>query len=161
MKAQPSPKKKSDLRLRLAVHHLSHTGAPIPDARLRRVVRRALRVSGRRGAVAVSLAFVSAADIRRLNRRYAGHDYVTDVLSFPALEHPQRFRAPPSRELFLGDVVICWPQAVRQANAAGQPLPREVDWLLTHGVLHLLGYDHATAREERQMRELERKVLQS
>ena len=155
MKAQPSPKKKSDLRLQLAVNRSARSPDQISAARLRRVARAALRAAARHGTFAVSLAFVSAAAMRRLNRRYAGHDYVTDVLSFPAQE-----QMPPSRVRLLGDVVICLPQAERQAKAAGQPLWREVDWLLAHGVLHLLGYDHASAREASQMRALERKALQ-
>ena len=145
--------------MRIAI--CDYSGHPFQIQLSRELARRVLLVSGRHGAFAVSLAFVSAAAIRLLNRRYAGHDYVTDVLSFPALEHPPNFRAPPSRVLFLGDVVICLPQAERQAKAAGQPLLREVAWLLTHGVLHLLGYDHASPREARQMRALEAKALQS
>lgn len=159
MKVQQSPKKKNRRRVRLDVHHSRASRATLADDRLRRIARAALRMAGRSGNFAVSVAFVGDAAMRRLNRAYARHDYVTDVLSFAALEVTGRFAQAPSRETFLGEIVVCWPQARRQAEAAQQPVAREIDWLLAHGVLHLLGYDHATAREERRMRALEAQVL--
>lgn len=97
--------------------------------------------------------------MRRLNRQYAGSDYTTDVLSFSAREDTRGFRAPPTAHILLGDIVISLPQAMRQARAADHALTREVDWLVVHGVLHLLGYDHATPRENERMRALERRIL--
>ena len=70
--------------------------------------------------------------MRALNRRYRGKDRSTDVLSFPA---------PPP---LLGDLVISVPYAARQARRRGQRLSREIERLLLHGYLHLLGYDHET-----------------
>jgi probable rRNA maturation factor len=69
--------------------------------------------------------------MRRLNREYRGDDRSTDVLAFPA-------GAPE----VLGDIVISLPYASRQASRRGESLHREVDRLLLHGYLHLLGYDH-------------------
>ena len=86
----------------------------------------------------VSLALVPDATLRRLNRRYAGKDEVTDVLSFPA-EGP---RVVP----FLGDIVIAKGVARRQARDAGHPIGDEVRLLALHGLLHLLGYDHHADR---------------
>jgi probable rRNA maturation factor len=99
----------------------------------------------------LSILLISAAHIRKLNARFAGDDYATDVLSFPMLEDDDT-------SLLLGDVVIC-PEIAR-ANAAkvGQELGAEIDTLLVHGTLHLLGYDHdeeeGKARMERRQREL-------
>ncbi len=88
---------------------------------------------GARGVV--SLALVSDRTMRRLNRRYARHDAVTDVLSFPAA-------GPPVGIPFLGDVVIATGVARRQARAAGHSVGHEVKVLALHGLLHLLGHDH-------------------
>ncbi len=74
--------------------------------------------------------------MRTLNRRYRRKDRSTDVLSFPA--------AAP----LLGDIAISVPYAGRQARRRGEPVSREIDRLLVHGYLHLLGYDHETDRGE-------------
>lgn len=74
--------------------------------------------------------------IRTLNRRYRRQDRATDVLAFPA---------PASGPGgLLGDIVISLPYAARQARRRGEPLAAELDRLLLHGYLHLLGYDHET-----------------
>jgi len=70
--------------------------------------------------------------MRTLNRRFRGKDRSTDVLSFPA--------SPP----LLGDIAISVPYAARQARRRREPVGREIDRLLVHGYLHLLGYDHET-----------------
>lgn len=82
--------------------------------------------------------------MRSLNRRYRRKDRSTDVLSFPS--------APP----LLGDIAISVPYAGRQARRRHEPISREIDRLLVHGYLHLLGYDHETDRGE--MDALERKL---
>lgn len=84
-----------------------------------------------RGSVSVLLC--GDARMRRLNREFRKVDRPTDVLSFPA-------GGPP----FLGDVAIDVPYAARQASKRGHGLEREVQLLLAHGVLHLLGHDHET-----------------
>jgi probable rRNA maturation factor len=81
----------------------------------------------------VTVALVSDARVRALNREYRRQDAATDVLSFPAGEAS-----------YLGDVVIATGVARRQARAAGHPLRTEVRVLALHGLLHLLGYDHET-----------------
>ncbi len=97
--------------------------------------------------------------MRRLNHQYARHDDTTDVLSFPTREQTRAFRVPPTSDEFLGDIIIALPQAMRQAKAAGHSLAREIDVLLTHGVLHLLGYDHYTQAEQETMQRLETQAL--
>ena len=74
--------------------------------------------------------------MQTLNRRYRRKDRSTDVLAFPAANGPET--------AFLGDIAISVPYASRQARRAGEPLGRELDRLLLHGFLHLLGYDHET-----------------
>jgi rRNA maturation RNase YbeY len=126
---------------------------------LHRVARRALQVARQRGRFAIALAFVNDRAMRRLNHQYARHDDTTDVLSFPTREQTRAFRVPPTSDEFLGDIIIALPQAMRQAKAAGHSLAREIDVLLTHGVLHLLGYDHYTQAEQETMQRLETQAL--
>ncbi len=83
-----------------------------------------------------AVRFCGDATIRRLNREFRGKDQPTDVLSFPGGYTPEG--------LHLGDVVVSVPTARRQAAALGHPVERELRELLLHGVLHCLGYDHAT-----------------
>ena len=99
--------------------------------------------------------------LREYNRRYRGLDEPTDVLAFAAREQPtdQRFQAPPGTEEWLGDIVISLPRARRQAREAGHPVNAEVRLLAVHGLLHLLGYDHAEPSEEAAMTALTNRLL--
>ena len=101
--------------------------------------------------------------LREYNRRYRGLDEPTDVLAFAAQEKPsdQRFQAPPGTEHWLGDIVISLPRARRQAKEAGHPVDDEVRLLAVHGLLHLLGYDHAEVDEERTMTALTKRILEA
>ena len=93
----------------------------------------------------MTVAIVSDARVRALNREFRKKDKPTDVLSFPA-EEPG----------YLGDVVISSGVAARQARAAGHSLATELRVLALHGLLHLLGYDHE--RDDGQMARLERRL---
>jgi len=95
--------------------------------------------------------------VRSLNREYAGEDATTDVLAF-SLREGEEF-ASPDGVLRLGEVIISHPTAVRQAAEAGRPVDEEMAHLLVHGILHLLGYDHAEVGDERAMRAREEELL--
>jgi probable rRNA maturation factor len=99
--------------------------------------------------------------LREYNRRYRGLDEPTDVLAFAAREDPtdRRFQAPPGTEDWLGDIVISLPRARDQAREAGHPIDDEVRLLAVHGLLHLLGYDHAEPSEEVVMTALTNRIL--
>ncbi len=122
------------------------------------------RIAGRalegESAPAAELGVLVTGDetVRRLNRDYAGEDEPTDVLSF-SLQEGEEFAAPDS-VLRLGEVIISYPTAQRQAQEAGRPVRDELAHLLVHGILHLLGYDHAQPEEERRMRARERELLE-
>lgn len=103
------------------------------------------------------MVFVSDGRMRDLNNRYRQIDRPTDVLSFPAMDGETAF--PEDRSL--GDVIISVETAWRQAEEAGHPLEAELDRLLVHGLLHLLGHDHQTAAERKQMQSRERRLLKS
>ncbi|MEQ4489267.1 MAG: rRNA maturation RNase YbeY [Dehalococcoides mccartyi] len=88
-------------------------------------------------------------EIKDLNLKYRGLDEPTDVLSFYMLEeNPENltaaddFPTPPDENIHLGEIIISYPQAELQATAAGHSVSHEIAFLLIHGVLHLLGYDH-------------------
>lgn len=95
--------------------------------------------------------------VRRLNREYAGEDHATDVLSF-SLREGEEFATPDGKDR-LGEVIIAYPTAERQAQEAGHPVDDELAHLLVHGILHLLGYDHAEPEDERAMRGRESALL--
>jgi len=105
----------------------------------------------------VSIVFVDEEYIRHLNKQYRGVDYPTDVLAF-AMHEGESF-CMVEEELILGDVVVSLPVAQRQSMEYGHGLLREVAYLVVHGVLHLLGYDHQTEEDRRVMRAREEAVL--
>ncbi|MCM1523604.1 MAG: rRNA maturation RNase YbeY [Ruminococcus sp.] len=108
----------------------------------------------------VSVSFVSNAEIRSLNRQFRGKDRSTDVLSFPLGEDGNYDMNHETGALLLGDVVISMETAVKQADAYGHSLEREVGFLTVHSMLHLLGYDHETSPlDAAKMREKEEAIL--
>ena len=104
-------------------------------------------------------------EIRRLNKTYRHIDESTDVLSFPLQEtsSPGSFKKSPGPSLPfpLGDVVISVDTADRQARIHGHPLGDEMDMLLVHGILHLVGYDHEKKEDAEQMMKMEARILKS
>lgn len=105
----------------------------------------------------VSVAVVGDSAIKKLNQAYRGKDEITDVLSFDEMDSP--IEKHFSARSFLGEIVICYPQAKRQAKKAGHSLKDELQLLLTHGFLHLLGHDHKLKNEAKKMRRLEEKIV--
>jgi probable rRNA maturation factor len=95
--------------------------------------------------------------VRALNRDYLGIDAPTDVLSFGG-ESPE-FVSSPTEDDYLGDVVIAYPQAKKQSSAAGHPVEAELTLLVVHGVLHLLGYDHARSQDKTVMWKRQGEIL--
>ena len=105
----------------------------------------------------ISVTFVEAEEIRELNRDYRDNDKVTDVLSFPQFDDLNDI--PDFGEICLGDVVICKERAEEQAEEFGHSFEREIIYLFTHSILHLLGYDHMEEEEKREMRAREEEVM--
>ena len=107
----------------------------------------------------LSVLAVDIATMSALHQQWMDEDGPTDVLSFPMDElRPGTDDEDPEPGL-LGDVVLCPAVAAQQATAAGHPTAQELDLLTTHGILHLLGYDHAEPDEEREMFALQRELL--
>ena len=118
--------------------------------------------------LAVELVFVDGEEIRRLNRETRDTDKVTDVLSYPALdgikgqalkgaEHP--YEIDEEGNLLIGSIVICCDRAKEQAEEYGHSYQRELHYLIVHGIMHCLGYDHLTDEDKAEMREKEELVL--
>jgi probable rRNA maturation factor len=108
------------------------------------------------GALADDLSVVLAGDarLRTLNRKYLDRDAPTDVLSFPAGETD-----PETGRRYLGDVVVSLPRAESQARAGGHSLQEEVQLLVVHGVLHLLGHDHGARGDKKRMWTAQAEIL--
>ncbi len=92
--------------------------------------------------------------LHELNLEYLGVDSPTDVLSFPASDSDPETGTP-----YLGDILISIPRAAQQAQAAGHPVEAEVQLLVVHGTLHLLGHDHAEAEEKARMWNAQAEVM--
>ncbi|MBW2528167.1 MAG: rRNA maturation RNase YbeY [Deltaproteobacteria bacterium] len=127
-------------------------GGPHPGCHRDVIRRRAIKMLAHLGLsdVELSVALVDDETMRELNRRYRRRNRPTDVLSFSMAEGEPLARASAGPEL-LGDVVLSADTARRQARARRRPLRDELTTLLAHGLLHLLGYDHRTDRQEREM----------
>ncbi len=129
------------------------------DERLATIAQGVLEAEGT-PAAELSVTVTDDETVRGLNREYVGEDAVTDVLSFSQREG-EEFVGAPGSVAPLGEVVIAYPQATRQAEERGRSVEEEVARLLIHGTLHLLGYDHAEAEEERRMRAREEELLEA
>jgi probable rRNA maturation factor len=127
---------------------------PIPEARLSALARHALNFLEVDEDAELSVLFVSPSHIRLLNQRFAGEDQATDVLAFPMMEDEEDV-------LLLGDVVVC--PEVASANAISQKhsYERELEVLLVHGTLHLLGYDHQGETDKSKMDDCLDRVIES
>jgi probable rRNA maturation factor len=136
-------------------------------AALRRLAVRVLKAESVEPPAEVSLAVTDDETVRDLNRRYRGLDEPTDVLSFghEAAAAPfgrvrtAPFVTPPDGVRRLGEVILSYPTAERQAGEAGRSVQEEAAHLVVHGILHLLGYDHESLLDERRMRAQEKSLL--
>ena len=149
--------------------------SPIAGAALARVAAIALDEVGAPAPASIGLILSADAELTRLNETHMGVPGSTDVLSFPLLP-PAAFRRgapepsvprPPGTRIHLGDIVVSVERATEQAATGRGGQTGDVRWspadelrlLVTHGVLHVCGWDHATPSEEREMRALERDIL--
>jgi probable rRNA maturation factor len=129
------------------------------EERLRQVAEAVLRHEGSCGQVTVVVT--DDVGIQELNHDFLGINAPTDVLSFGAQEAAGPFVVAPEAGNYLGDVIVSYPRAAAQAAEQGHPAGRELDLLVVHGLLHLLGYDHATEAEQAVMWARQDKILNS
>ncbi len=127
----------------------------------------------------LELLIVSEEEIKEINKRERNIDKVTDVLSFPAIELQRGEKIFSSAHIecvetveqtvfgkemrmdrmYLGSVVVCKKRAEEQAEEYGHSVEREICYLIVHGALHCLGYDHETEEDKREMRDMEEKIM--
>lgn len=131
-----------------------HSKGGFPVKLLERAAKAALEHQSAPAESNLTIVLTDDKRIRELNRDYLGNDAPTDVLSFPASETDPETGAP-----YLGDILISLPYAAKSAALAGHPLEAEVQLLVVHGVLHLLGHDHAKAREKARMWKAQAEIL--
>jgi probable rRNA maturation factor len=159
---------------------------PLPTARLARAAARAIEAASAPTPASIGLILSNDEELATLNAAHLGHRGPTDVLSFPLLPpnayppHPgrtaeatgppagaARFVLPPGRRVHLGEIVVSVERAAEQAAAGRGGQTGDIRWspadelrlLVTHGALHLCGWDHAEPAEEAAMRTLEARLL--
>jgi len=147
---------------------------------LERIVKHTLHIAHITQPVTLSLLITGDQAIQRLNKQYRQQDKPTDVLSFPLLdtalvlappdqlwappqtaETPPAFVTPPGLPTNLGDIVISWPTVLRQATQANHSPTYELLYLISHGVLHLIGYDDHTEAGYQAMIHLQHTALEA
>jgi probable rRNA maturation factor len=121
------------------------------------VARHVLQAEGVESPATVTIWITDEDELLTLNRTYRGVDRSTDVLSFGTEDDD--FVAPPNEPRHLGDLAVSFPHVTRQAEEYGHSRQRELCYLVTHGLLHLLGYDHEQPDAARRMRMREEALL--
>lgn len=130
------------------------------DNLINTVVKKALEMQKVTADVELSIVITDNNGIRKINKEFRDKDMPTDVLSFPGYEPEEIEEVKKSEELMvIGDIIISKEKVVEQAKEYENTFEREFAYLLVHGILHLLGYDHMEESEKIIMRENEEKIL--
>jgi len=156
----------------IGIHVLDDFVDLVNEVDLTKAVVAALVASSAEDGASVSIVIAGDELVRELNDTHRGLDEHTDVLAFsfthegdyygeerPSAADDQGFVLPPGESEPLGEVIVSYPQAQRQAESAGHSLDQELTVLLIHGVLHLLGHDHMEPGDEAIMKPLEAQAL--
>ena len=138
---------------------LNESGADVDVVALTRLCRFTMRRMRLHPATELTVRLVDPATIEVLNKQWMGKEGPTDVLSFPMDELTPGRDDEEAPEGYLGDIALCPQVAEQQAPAAGHSTQDEVDLLTVHGILHLLGYDHAEPEEHKEMFGLQDELL--
>lgn len=133
--------------MRLQVDYSKQVDCPISRAFVIRILEETLEASGydflREKTVSVNVAFVSPEEIQKLNNTYRQKNKVTDVLSFPEYNGKNDIINEASENIFLGEIVLCYDYVVQASKEDKVSLEQELSYILSHGLLHLLGFDHS------------------
>ena len=132
-----------------------------PSSLIERAVHATLTHQKESLDVNLSVVLTDNRRLRQLNRDYLGVDAPTDVLSFPASESDGSEIDPETGARYIGDILISVPYAAKGAKLAGNSLEAELQLLVVHGVLHLLGHDHAKPKEKAKMWKTQAEILES
>lgn len=146
----------------MSIEIANESGATVDTDAVLSVARHALDEMGVNPLAELSVLLVDVEYMTELNHRWMGGEGPTDVLAFPmdegSVDHGPNELAGGEPTL-LGDIVLCPEVAAKQAATAGHSTDDELHLLTVHGVLHLLGYDHAEAEEEKEMFGLQNRLL--
>ena len=130
---------------------------------IKKVVKTVLKTENIKHELNIYVTLTNNDEIHKINKEYRNVDRPTDVLSFPMYEREEisklREEKKDDIEEILGDIIISIPKVKEQAEEYGHSYERELAYLTTHGMLHLLGFDHIIEDERKVMREHEDKVL--
>ena len=143
----------------MSVEVNNESGLPADESEIVALARHVLAATRVHPQAELSVVLVDEAAMEQLHVQWMDESGPTDVLSFPMDELRPGNDTEDGVPGLLGDVVLCPQVAVRQALAAGHSTQEELLLLTTHGILHLLGYDHAEPDEEKEMFDLQRKLL--
>jgi probable rRNA maturation factor len=143
----------------MSVEVLNETGQTVDVARLSRLSRFVIEQMRVHPLAELCVKLVDEATIAELNERWMDKSGPTDVLAFPMDELRPGLVNEEPEEGVLGDLVLCVAVAERQAAEAGHATLDEVELLTVHGILHLLGYDHAEPEEHKEMFDLQAQLL--
>ncbi len=145
----------------MSVDIANESDIPIDEPALAALCRYLLRELDINPLAELSVLLIDVDYMASLNEKWMDSSGPTDVLAFPMdeLETARRPEESDPSPALLGDVVLCPAVAIKQASAAGHSFDAELHLLTTHGVLHLLGYDHAEPDEEREMFAVQRRLL--
>ena len=143
----------------MAVEINNESGIPVDEASLQRLALHACEHLNVHRDAELAIVLVDEAAIEQLHVQWMDEPGPTDVLSFPMDELRPGSDDEPTPPGLLGDIVLCPQVAIQQAEAAGHSTQDELLLLTTHGILHLLGFDHAEPEDEKEMFGIQRDIL--
>lgn len=163
------------IREQLTIEVFEEFESLVSEEKLRKALEESLSLMAAKDKGSLGLVIANDETVQQLNREYRGLDETTDVLSFSPFHSGKyygddndkpasslgndSFILPPDESPPLGEIIISYPQAKRQAHEAGHSVEEELTFLAIHGLLHLLGYDHKEPTEERSMMEKQTQIL--
>lgn len=122
------------------------------------VAEKTFKILSIKDKIEISLVFIGNGRMKKLNKIYRGKNQVTDVLAFPEGSYP-KFIVPKNFRNFLGEIIICYPQAKKQAKEFGHSLFKELTILLIHAILHLVGYGDSPGKNRQRMETKQNEIL--
>lgn len=126
---------------------------------IKEVIEETVKYKNIKGNIEVSVTLTDSDDIKKINTKYRHKNKVTDVLSFPMLKIEEIKKLKENDFVLLGDIIICIEQADKQRIEYNHSIEREIAFLTAHSMLHLLGYDHNTQKNEEKMFYIQEDIL--
>lgn len=134
-------------------------GAKVNKKILIMIVRKVEKILSLTGKYSFSFAIVKDSEIKKLNKAYRGKNVATDVLAFNFAESKKLGKIKAGEAIDLGEIIVSHETAQKQAKERGHSVQKEIQILFTHGLLHLLGFDHYGKKERESMFKLEKEAL--